>query len=65
MSDKRDFYQNEDLNQGPSAVTRNNSSLTSLFFYFQLIIIFIFFGFFPKEMQLKFFLYLCNLILTN
>ena len=63
MSDKRDFYQDEDINQG-RAPSREATLLlhVCLFFFFTFNL---FFCFFPKEMQMKFFLYLCNLILTN
>lgn len=46
MFEERDFYQEEDINQGPRAITKNSCSFTTCFvFTFNLLC------FFPKEMQ--------------
>lgn len=46
MSGNRDFYQEENINQGPSAAEKNQ--LFYMFFTFNL------FRFFPKGMQMDF-----------
>lgn len=51
MSDKRDFYQKEDINQGLRAIKKNNCSFIPFLFFF---LTFRLFCFFPKGMQVEF-----------